>query len=399
MGCLFNFCKKRTKRQQSFSHHGEDLSGKTSIKKYTYKEIVRSTDNFSPSNKIGEGGFGSVYKGKLRNGTIVAVKVLSTESKQGAKEFQNELMSISDISHDNLVKLYGYCVDRDQRILVYNYHENNSLAKTLLGSGRSNIQFNWRTRVKICHGIARGLAYLHHSVVPHIVHRDIKASNILLDNDLTPKISDFGLAKLLPPYATHISTRVAGTLGYLAPEYAIRGQVTRKSDVYSFGVLLLEIVSGRSNTNTILPYEDQILLEKFPEITNGVLLLQTWIYYEQGGLEKIVDSSLGDDLDLAEACRFLKIGLLCTQDVTRKRPDMSKVVAMLSGELDVDLEKISKPAMISDFMDLKIRSMRKGNDIATSSNFLSSIMAHSSPMLSNETTQASMSFTEASDRE
>uniref|UniRef100_A0A0A9D898 Protein kinase domain-containing protein n=1 Tax=Arundo donax TaxID=35708 RepID=A0A0A9D898_ARUDO len=308
-------------------------------------------------------------------------------------------MAISDISHDNLVKLYGYCVEGDQRILVYNYLENNSLSQTLLGSSHSNIQFNWVTRVKICLGIAQGLAYLHHGVSPHIVHRDIKASNILLDKDLTPKISDFGLAKLLPPNATHVSTRVAGTLGYLAPEYAIRGQVTRKSDVYSFGVLLLEIVSGRSNTNTRLSYEDQILLEKFPEITNGVLLLQTWMYYEQGGLEKIIDHSLGDDLDAAQACRFLKVGLLCTQDVTRHRPDMSKVVAMLTGEMDVDSEKISKPAVISDFWDLKVRSMKKGNEIATSSNFLSSIMARSSPLLSQETTQASMTFTAVSERE
>jgi len=399
MSCLFILCKKRRAERQQSSRHSEDPSGGTSIKRYTYKEIVKTTENFNQLNKIGEGGFGSVYKGKLKNGTIVAVKVLSLESRQGAKEFQNELMSVSDISHDNLVKLYGYCVDGDERILVYNYHENNSLAQTLLDSRCSNIQFNWRTRVKICHGIARGLAYLHHGVSPHIVHRDIKASNILLDKDLTPKISDFGLAKLLPPDVTHISTRVAGTLGYLAPEYAIRGQVTRKSDVYSFGVLLLEIVSGRSNTNTVLPYEDQILLDKFPEITNGVLLLQTWIHYEQESLEKIVDNSLGDDLDVAEACRYLKIGLLCTQDVTRHRPHMSKVVTMLKGEMDVDLEKISKPAMISDFMDLKVRSMRKGNDTATSSNFLSSIMAHSSPMLSNETTQASMTFTAVSDRE
>uniref|UniRef100_A0A453NG00 Protein kinase domain-containing protein n=1 Tax=Aegilops tauschii subsp. strangulata TaxID=200361 RepID=A0A453NG00_AEGTS len=177
-------------------------------------------------------------------------------------------MSISNISHGNLVSLYGYCVEGNQRILVYNYLENNSLAQTLLGSGRSNIQFNWRSRVNICLGIARGLAYLHDDVNPHIVHRDIKASNILLDKDLTPKISDFGLAKLLPPNASHISTRVAGTLGYLAPEYAIRGQVTRKSDVYSFGVLLLEIVSGRSNTSSRLPYEDQILLEKYWHVRN-----------------------------------------------------------------------------------------------------------------------------------
>ncbi|XP_062218273.1 cold-responsive protein kinase 1-like isoform X2 [Phragmites australis] len=385
MSCFSIFCKKRRATRQESSHRNEDLPGCTNIKRYTYNEIVRSTENFNPSNKIGQGGFGSVYKGRLKDGTIVAVKVLSSESRQGVKEFLNELMAISDISHDNLVKLYGYCVEGDQRILVYNYLENNSLSQTLLGSGHSNIQFNWTTRVKICLGIARGLAYLHHGVSPHIVHRDIKASNILLDTDLTPKISDFGLAKLLPPNATHVSTRVAGTLGYLAPEYAIRGQVTRKSDVYSFGVLLLEIVSGRSNTNTRLSYEDQILLEK------------TWMYYEQGGLEKSIDSSLGDDLDVAEACRFLKVGLLCTQDVTRHRPDMSKVVGMLTGEMDVNSENISKPAIINDFWDLKVRSMKKGNNIASSSTFLSS-MAQSS-LLSQETTQASMTFTAISDRE
>ncbi|KAL5670567.1 hypothetical protein ACJX0J_022788, partial [Zea mays] len=238
------------------------VPGCSNITKYTYKELVRATNNFNPLNKIGEGGFGSVYKGQLRNGTVIAVKVLSSESRQGVREFLNELVAISDISHDNLVKLYGYCAEGDQRILVYNHLENNSLAQTLLGSSHSNIQFDWKTRVNICLGIARGLAYLHHGVSPHIVHRDIKASNILLDRDLTPKISDFGLAKLLPPNATHVSTRVAGTLGYLAPEYAIRGQVTRKSDVYSFGVLLLEIVCGRSNSDTRLAYGDQILLEK-----------------------------------------------------------------------------------------------------------------------------------------
>lgn len=401
MGCSPFFCYKSGATRQQISTHTEDLPGDINTIRYTYKELARATENFNPSNKIGEGGFGSVYKGRLRNGKLIAVKVLSVESRQGLKEFLNELMSISNISHGNLVSLYGYCVEGNQRILVYNYLENNSLAQTLLGSGRSNIQFNWRSRVNICLGIARGLAYLHDDVNPHIVHRDIKASNILLDKDLTPKISDFGLAKLLPPNATHISTRVAGTLGYLAPEYAIRGQVTRKSDVYSFGVLLLEIVSGRSNTSSRLPYEDQILLEKFPEVTNGVLLLQTWMYYEQGDLAKIIDSSAGDDLDIEQACRFLKVGLLCTQDVTRHRPTMSTVVSMLTGEKDVDSEKISKPATISDFMDLKIRSMRRENNIAfaSSSTLLSTIMAHSSPLLSQETTQASITFTAISERE
>jgi serine/threonine protein kinase len=200
-------------------------------------------------------------QGKLKNSQKVAIKVLSSESKQGTKEFLNELSVISNITHPNLVKLYGCCVDGGQKMLVYNYLENNSVAKTLFGNARSSIRFDWRTRVKICIGVADGLAYLHEEVRPHIVHRDIKASNVLLDKDLNPKISDFGLAKLFPGNMTHISTRVAGTLGYLAPEYAIRGQLTKKADVYSFGVLLLEIVSGRWHTDPRLPLQDQFLLE------------------------------------------------------------------------------------------------------------------------------------------
>ncbi|XP_034900641.1 cold-responsive protein kinase 1 isoform X6 [Populus alba] len=229
---------------------------------YSYRELRMATDNFNPANKVGEGGFGSVYKGMLKDGTMAAVKVLSAESRQGLKEFLTEIKVIADIEHSNLVKLYGYCAEGNHRILVYGYLKNNSLAQTLLGGGHSNIQFNWPTRRKICVGVARGLAFLHEEVQPHIVHRDIKASNVLLDDELEPKISDFGLAKLFPANLTHISTNVAGTAGYLAPEYAIRGQLTRKADIYSFGVLLLEIVSGRSNTNRRFPLEEQYLVEK-----------------------------------------------------------------------------------------------------------------------------------------
>ncbi|KAL3614861.1 Cold-responsive protein kinase 1 [Castilleja foliolosa] len=207
--------------------------------------------------------------------------------------------------------------------------------------------FRWQNRTKICIGVARGLAYLHEEVRPHIIHRDIKASNILLDQDLSPKISDFGLAKLMPPDTTHVTTRVAGTIGYLAPEYALRGQVTRKSDVYSFGVLLIEIVSGRSNTNTQLPIDEHYILER------------TWKLYERNELLALVDESLHGEFDPEQACKFLKIGLLCTQDSAKLRPSMSTVVRMLTGDKDVGDIEITKPGLISDFTDWKIRSGSK----------------------------------------
>ncbi|CAL9078928.1 unnamed protein product [Musa textilis] len=380
--CMFR--RKRT----SCQHHdqlNEDIPGIEGVNIYTYKELKIATDDFSASNKVGEGGFGSVYRGMLKDGTVVAIKVLSSESKQGVGEFLTEIKVISGIIHENLVKLYGCCAEEPHRILVYNYLENNSLSQTLLGSNRGNIQFNWRARVKICIGVARGLAFLHEVVHPHVLHRDIKASNILLDKDLTPKISDFGLAKLLPSNVTHVSTRVAGTLGYLAPEYAIRGQVTKKSDVYSYGVLLLEIVTGRCNTNTRLPFEDRFLLER------------TWAIYEHGDLEHIIDSSLTDDLDVDEACRFLKVGLLCTQDAMKLRPSMSTVIMMLTGEKDVDLEKITKPGIISNFMDLKVGSKKKADQ--TNRSLIMSSILENSPLSSENTTSASMTFTAISERD
>ncbi|XP_020532916.1 cold-responsive protein kinase 1 isoform X2 [Jatropha curcas] len=345
MTCSFFLFGWKSNSSSKHSLGVDEVAGIHNVKQYTYRELKNATEGFSPANKIGEGGFGSVYKGRLKDGKIAAIKVLSAESRQGAKEFLTEINVISEIEHENLVKLYGCCVEENHRILVYNFLENNSLAQTLLGVGhtQSNIQFSWRTRTRICIGVARGLAFLHEDLRPHIVHRDIKASNILLDKDLSPKISDFGLAKLIPPNMTHVSTRVAGTIGYLAPEYAIRGQLTRKADIYSFGVLLVEIVSGRCNTNTRLPIEEQYLLER------------TWELYERRELVGLVDTSLNGDFDAEEACRFLKIGLLCTQDAPRLRPSMSTVVKMLTGEKEVNDSKITKPGLITDFMDLKVR--------------------------------------------
>ncbi|XP_022717231.1 cold-responsive protein kinase 1-like isoform X1 [Durio zibethinus] len=319
----------------------EEVSGIQNTTLFTYRELKMATENFHYSNKIGEGGFGAVYKGTFRDGTMAAIKVLSAYSNQGVREFLTEINVIADIEHENLVKLCGCCVEGNHRILVYGYLENNSLAQTLLGGGHSSMQFSWQARRNICIGVAKGLTFLHEEVRPHIVHRDIKASNILLDKNLMPKISDFGLAKLFPDNLTHITTRVAGTAGYLAPEYAIRGQLTRKADIYSFGVLLLEIVTGRSNTNRKLPLSEQYLLER------------AWNMYEHGQLVELVDTSLNGDYNNEEAQKFLKIALLCTQDLPKLRPSMSEVVKMLMGEESMDDLNISKPGLLSEFMSLR----------------------------------------------
>ncbi|XP_074576449.1 cold-responsive protein kinase 1-like [Curcuma longa] len=361
--CLFRK-KSSSQRHPSF----QELAGVEDVKIYSYNELRQATQDFSLANKIGEGGFGYVFKGKLKDGLVVAIKVLSSESKQGVQEFLNELKTIANVVHENLVRIYGCCVEEDYRILVYNYVENNSLAQTLLGRGHSNIQFTWRTRYNICIGVARGLAFLHYEAKPPIVHRDIKASNILLDKNLIPKISDFGLARLMPENVTHVSTRVAGTIGYLAPEYALRGQLTRRADVYSFGVLLLEIVSGSSNVNTRLPYEDQFLLER------------TWALYERGELLQIVDTFLANNFDVEEADRFLKVGLLCTQDNPKLRPPMPAVVMMLLGDREVN-QKINKPGLISDFMELKVRHQNV-NTLASDSGASSSITTNNSAFTS-----------------
>ncbi|KAL2523526.1 Protein kinase superfamily protein [Abeliophyllum distichum] len=360
----------------------EEISGIENAKLYSYKELQIATDKFNPANKIGEGGFGSVYKGKLNDGTLAAVKVLSAESQQGVREFLTEIVVISGIEHENLVKLYGCCAEGDHRILVYGYLENNSLSQTLLGGRSSGMQFSWKTRTKICVGVARGIMFLHEEIQPHIVHRDIKASNILLDKNLNPKISDFGLAKLFPENQTHISTRVAGTIGYMAPEYASRGQLTRKADIYSFGVLLMEVVSGRSNTNKRLPAEDRYILKR------------AWRLYEEGNLVHFVDSALEGDFDVDEACKYLKIGLLCTQEKPNNRPSMSIVVRMMTGEMDVDEKTISRPGLMPQFGP--VESSQSGTSYTSShgsgkQDKLSS--SHNTTM-----TYATMTFTSIYDR-
>ncbi|KAA8519597.1 hypothetical protein F0562_013958 [Nyssa sinensis] len=336
-GCLGS----RISREQDL--RGLDLK----IGLFTLRQIKAATNNFDDANKIGEGGFGSVYKGILLDGTVIAVKQLSSKSKQGNREFVNEIGMISGLQHPNLVRLYGCCVEGNHLLLVYEYMENNSLARALFGPEELQLKLDWPTRLRICIDTAKGLAFLHEESILKIVHRDIKGTNILLDRDLNPKISDFGLAKLDEEGNTHISTRVAGTIGYMAPEYALWGYLTYKADVYSFGVVALEIVAGRDNMK-YRPDENYVCL------LDWALVLQ-----QKGNLMELVDPKLGSDFNEEEAIRMIKVALLCTNPSPALRPTMSAVVSMLEGHVNIQ-DLITDPRIYGD--DYRFKGLRDKYD-------------------------------------
>ncbi|KAL5772115.1 hypothetical protein ACOSP7_011714 [Xanthoceras sorbifolium] len=310
---------------------------------FTFRQLKAATNNFNSANKLGEGGFGSVYKGQLSDGTVIAVKQLSSKSRQGNREFVNEIGMISGLQHPNLVKLFGCCVEGNQLLLVYEYMENNCLAHALFGSESSTLKLDWATRQKICVGIARGLAFLHEESAIKIVHRDIKATNVLLDRQLNAKISDFGLAKLKDEENTHISTRVAGTVGYMAPEYALWGHLTEKADVYSFGVVALEIASGRNNAS----YRAQ----------NGCVCLLDFAFnlQQKGNLMEIVDPNLEDKFNKEEAEKMIRVALLCSNADPALRPTMLEVVGMLEAQTTVQ-EVASDPSIYG--LDLQFKPLK-----------------------------------------
>ncbi|KAI9077498.1 hypothetical protein K1719_040520 [Acacia pycnantha] len=285
---------------------------------FTLRQIKEATENFNAANKIGEGGFGSVYyKGLLPDGIVIAVKQLSSK---GIREFVNELGMISDLQHPNIVKLYGCCVEGDQLMLIYEYMENNSLSRVLFEKNPAcQVILDWATWRKICLGIARALAYLHEECMIKIIHRNIKTNKVLLDKDFNAKISDFSFAILNVDETNHISTRVVGTLGYMAPEYAMGGYLTDKADIYSFRVVALEIVSGRSNTSS-RPSEEFISLLDWANA-----------FQEKGRLIELVDPDLGSEYSSEEAMVILNVALSCTNASPTLRPTMSQVLSMLKG--------------------------------------------------------------------
>ncbi|BFG29368.1 hypothetical protein CerSpe_156420 [Prunus speciosa] len=296
--------------------------------------VCRATDNFSNNNKLGEGGFGPVYKGILIEGQDIAVKRLSKCSGQGIKEFMNEVILIAKLQHRNLVKLLGCCIEGDEKMLIYEYMPNKSLDYFIFDDTRSKL-LGWDQRINIIGGIARGLLYLHQDSRLRIIHRDLKTSNVLLDKDMNPKISDFGTARAFGADQTEENTnRVVGTYGYMSPEYVVDGLFSIKSDVYSFGVMVLEIVSGKKNRGFNHPDHQLNLLG------------HAWTLWIEGRPLEVLNEVLDGSCPLPEVSRCIHIALLCVQQQPEDRPNMASVVLMLGSEGSLPAPK--QPGFFTD---------------------------------------------------
>ncbi|XP_060971097.1 cysteine-rich receptor-like protein kinase 44 isoform X1 [Cannabis sativa] len=297
---------------------------------YDFETINVATDQFSEDNKLGQGGFGAVYQGRLANGQDIAVKRLCRGSGQGDLEFKNEVMLVAKLQHRNLVRLLGFSLESSERLLVYEFVQNASLDHFIFDP-RNRVTLDWDRRYKIIGGVARGLLYLHEDSRLRIIHRDLKASNILLDEEMNPKIADFGMARLFVVDQTQGNTsRIVGTYGYMAPEYAMHGHFSVKSDVFSFGVLILEIVSGQKNNS----FRQGEYVED--------LLSYTWRIYREGNTSKMVDPLMRVG-SASEVMRCIHIGLLCVQENIENRPTMNAIVPMLNSN-SLSLPLPSEPA-------------------------------------------------------
>ncbi|KAL1213874.1 Cysteine-rich receptor-like protein kinase 41 [Cardamine amara subsp. amara] len=342
--CLY-FLLTRNRRKEKQRHEGKDVEDNkikdTQLLQLDFDTIRLATNDFSPNNQLGEGGFGAVYKGVLDNGEEIAVKRLSMKSGQGDYEFINEVSLVAKLQHRNLVRLLGFCLDGEERLLIYEFFKNTSLDHFIFDSNRRTI-LEWETRYKIISGVAKGLLYLHEDSRFNIIHRDLKASNVLLDDAMYPKIADFGMAKLFDSDQTTqngFTSKVAGTYGYMAPEYAMNGRFSVKTDIFSFGVLVLEIITGKRNSWS--PDEQSSLF----------LISYVWKSWRQERVLDILDPSLIETRGLSnEIMKCIHIGLLCVQENAESRPTMASVVVMLNAN-SFTLPKPSQPAFYLEYRE------------------------------------------------
>ncbi|KAK4260915.1 hypothetical protein QN277_003976 [Acacia crassicarpa] len=335
------------------------------LKKFNFRELQAATNNFSSKNLIGKGGFGNVYKGYLPDGTIIAVKRLKDGNAIGGEiQFQTEVEMISLAVHRNLLRLYGFCMTATERLLVYPYMSNGSVASRL----KAKPVLDWGTRKRIALGAARGLLYLHEQCDPKIIHRDVKAANILLDDDCEAVVGDFGLAKLLDHHDSHVTTAVRGTVGHIAPEYLSTGQSSEKTDVFGFGILLLELISG------------QRALE-FGKAVNQKGAVLDWVkkIHQEKKLDLLVDKDLKNNYDKIELEEIVQVALLCTQYLPSHRPKMSEVVRMLEGDGLAEKWEATQRAESTRSRGNELSSSERYSDLTDDSSLLAQAMELSGP--------------------
>lgn len=335
----------------SWAPSGKDSGGAPQLKGarwFSYDELKKYTNNFSENNEIGSGGYGKVYRGLLSDGQVLAIKRAQQGSMQGGLEFKTEIELLSRVHHKNLVGLVGFCFEQGEQMLVYEFMPNGTLRESL--SGRSGIYLDWKRRLRIALGSARGLAYLHELANPPIIHRDVKSTNILLDENLGAKVSDFGLSKLVSDSAKgHVSTQVKGTLGYLDPEYYMTQQLTEKSDVYSFGVVMLELITAKQP------------IEKGKYIVREVRLVMNRNEEEHYGLRELMDPSIRNTPNLIGFGRFLELAMLCVEETAADRPTMSEVVKAIETILQndgINTNSTSASSSATDFGSAKGAALR-----------------------------------------
>ncbi|KAM1008776.1 hypothetical protein ACFX2J_005145 [Malus domestica] len=352
--CIFlRMMKRRVKLREGHGNSDENL---VESLQYDFETIKSATDDFSDANKLGRGGFGTVYKGRLLNGQLIAVKRLSKNSEQGDREFKNEVELLAQLQHRNLVRLLGFCIKAKERLLIYQYVANASLDHFIFDP-QNNAHLEWETRYKIIQGIARGILYLHEDSRVRIIHRDLKASNILLDEDMNPKIADFGMARLFMIDQTQGDTKtIVGTYGYMAPEYAIHGRFSVKTDIFSFGVLVLEIISAKK-------------IGSFQYGKNAEdLLSYAWRNWREETPQNIIDPTLTTSSRI-EIMRCIHIGLLCVQQNAVDRPTVVSIVSMLNSET-LTLSVPSRPAFFlqdDGELDLCLTTLTESDESKSSS--------------------------------